>query len=379
MSFAALHQDDRAWWLSHSPEAIRKLWPILRDGRATVGEVMNELFGTDEAVKLMLAANLVYYHDDPHQMLFLRYAIPQASYLLGGGHYIRGGSQALTDRLVALIEQAGGTLQSGREAGSLLVEKSQITGVGHQARNGGDPRVDEAPVIFGNAAPHVLAQMLPEQRRADFFTPYLKHRPSISLWTVSLGLNRPAREFGVRSYSTFVIPDWMRSFSQIREAAAVIAEYPANRMPPYVFVDYSQIDNGLNETGAHLVTFCGADRLENWLSIGEEEKKARKESWINALIADINQHFPGLAGAVVHREMATAETMQRYLNTPGGAVYGFAPDGTLGQMIKQGPRTSVGGLWLASAYTVSGGFTGAMIGGAQAASQALRAARSRSH
>jgi all-trans-retinol 13,14-reductase len=76
--------------------------------------------------------------------------------------------------------------------------------------------------------------------------------------------------------------------------------------------------------------------------------------------------------------MATAETMQRYLNTPGGAVYGFAPVDSLRQTIKRGPRTRIRGLWLASAYTVSGGYTGAMIGGAQAASGAMREARSRS-
>ena len=53
--------------------------------------------------------------------------------------------------------------------------------------------------------------------------------------------------------------------------------------------------------------------------------------------------------------MATAETMSRYLNTPGGAVYGFAPEGTLGQTIRPDPRTTIGGLWLASAYTFGGG------------------------
>lgn len=89
------------------------------------------------------------------------------------------------------------------------------------------------------------------------------------------------------------------------------------------------------------------------------------------MIADIDRQFPGIAGAVAHREMSTAETMQRYLNTPGGAVYGFAPEGTLGQTLKQGPRTTIDGLWLASAYAVGGGFTGSMIGGAQAARQAM--------
>ena len=39
------------------------------------------------------------------------------------------------------------------------------------------------------------------------------------------------------------------------------------------------------------------------------------------------------------------------------------------------PRTPIDGLWLASAYTFGGGFTGAMLGGAEAARQALRQAR----
>jgi len=67
------------------PEAVRRLWPLIREGRATVSEVFDELFGADEAVKLALGANLGYWHDTPDQMLFLRYAVAQASYLIGGG------------------------------------------------------------------------------------------------------------------------------------------------------------------------------------------------------------------------------------------------------------------------------------------------------
>jgi all-trans-retinol 13,14-reductase len=165
---------------------------------------------------------------------------------------------------------------------------------------------------------------------------------------------------------------FVRTLSQMREAAAVLGEPPGKRMLHYALVDYCRIDSGLNETAPYLVALCGVDRLENWTALGVAAKKAHKERWIDCLIADIDRHFPGLAGAVVHREMATAETMQHYLNTPGGAVYGFAPEGTLGQTVKQGPRTTIDGLWLASAYTSGGGFTGAMLGGAQAASQAMR-------
>jgi len=375
VSFAARHQFDRAWWLTHLPRAVAKLWPLYRYGRATVGEVLRELFDADEAIKFALAANITYYHDDPERMLFLRYAIPQASYLAGGGHYVRGGSQALSDRLVALIKEAGGTLEAGREANHLLFANGRIIGVGHHARDGSDAREEETPMIFGNAAPQLLAGMLPADRRAAFLSHHRQRKPSISLWTMSFGVNRPPREFGVRNYSTFVIPDWMHSLSQIHEASALMAEAPAGRAPYYVLVDYDLIDSGLNKTGSSVLSLCGGDRLDNWTSLSAETVKARKEQWMDCIVADLDRRFPGLAHAITHREMATAQTMQRYLNTPGGSVYGFAPEGSLFEALTQGPRTTIKGLWLASAYTGSGGFTGAMFGGALAAGQAMQEAR----
>ena len=318
VSLAARHQFDRNWWLTHALQAAVKLWPIYRYGRQTVGEVLRELFGADEAVKFALAANIGYYHDDPERMLFLRYAIPQASYLAGGGHYVRGGSQALSDRLVALITEAGGTLESGREVDALLFQNDAIRGVGHHARSGGDVREDEATMVFGNAAPQVLARMLPADRRAAFLSPYAKRPPSISLWTMSFGVNRLPRDFGLRSYSTFIIPDWMQKLSQMREASALMAAAPAGRVPGYVAVDFSRIDSGLNEKGPYLLSLCSGDRLDNWSSLDAATAKARKEQWMDCVVADLDQRFPGLASAIVHREMATAETMRHYLNTPDG-------------------------------------------------------------
>jgi phytoene dehydrogenase-like protein len=375
LSSAAMHRNDRSWWLSHAPEALRHLWALLRDGRATLGEVMTGLFGGDERVKIALAANLVYWHSDPDRFRFLRYAVAQASYIAGGGHYVRGGSKLLADRLASLIRDAGGVLESGREADEILLKDGKVAGVGHRSKRDDDRRIDETRIILGNAAPQVLAGMLPEEKRTTFLKPYAGRNLSVSLWTLSLGLNRPARDFGVRSYSTFIVPDWMENFSQMREMAAIMGEEPGKRMPLYVFVDFHQIDSGLNEGPPYLVSFCSVDRLENWTPLGQAAKKARKEAWANALINDIDKHFPGIAGAVVYREMATAETMRDYLNTPGGAVYGFSPEVTSIDAFAPGPRTIIPGLWLASAFTSGGGFTGAMLGGAQAATEAMRQMR----
>ena len=52
----------------------------------------------------------------------------------------------------------------------------------------------------------------------------------------------------------------------------------------------------------------------------------RKERWMDRIVADLDRQFPGIAAAIVHREMSTSETFQQYLNTPGGSLYGFAPE-----------------------------------------------------
>ena len=373
VALAARHRDEPGYWLRHAPEAVRRLWPLLREGRATVAEVLDGLFGADEAVKLALAANLSYFHDDPARTSFVRFAIPQASYLRGGGHYIRGGSQALSARLVALIEEAEGVVETGRDVSALVLGGECVIGAAHFGRGHGDPRVDYAPVIFGNAAPARLAEMLPENAREAFLAPYANRRPSVSLWTLSLGLSRPPAEFGVRSYSTFMLPPWVRTLAAIRDAGCVLGE-DSGRLPPYVFVDYNRIDSGLNQAGPYLGSLCGIDRIENWRHLSAEAKQTRKTMWMERLVADLDREFPGLAKSVVHREMATAETMAHYLNTPDGAVYGFAPEREGVNPLGMTARTAIEGLWLASAYTFSGGFTGAMMGGAVAARDVVRAA-----
>ncbi len=362
------HEDDRGWWLWNAPTLPWRLWPLIRDRHSTLSEVLQRLFGDDEAIKIALAPNISYYTDDPDTMPFIAYAIPQASYLMGGGHYVRGGSQVLSDRLVAIVREAGGEAEAGRDVSEILLEGSRVRGARHHARGAEDPQEDLAPVVFGNAAPTALAAMLPVQARPSFSAPYRDLRPSISLWTISLGLSRPSAEFGVRRYSTSILPAWVKTLADVRKAGTFLRENPGIRLPPYGLVAYDQIDSGLNQNGPYLVSMVGVDRLENWADIDADAARMRKELWMDRIIGDLDGQFPGIACAVVQREMSTAETYHQYLNTPNGAIYGFAPQ-TRGFMPLA--KTTIDGLYLASAFTGAGGFTGAILGGGWAARSAM--------
>lgn len=346
---------------------------VVRERKYSLGEVLKELFGEDEAVKLALFAHLGYYGDDPDSIWFPFVGIAQASYHVGGGHYPRGGSKTLATRLAQLIAEAGSEIRTGRRATRILCESGRAVGVQHVDASAEDDQTavtTEAGYVFGNAAPALLAEMLPERERTSFGAAYADRRRSTSLWTIALGLNRPPREFGVRCWSSAVFPDWMRSLGELRQCTGLLGEAPAGRLPYYVLVDYSHVDAGLTPSAPYLMTICGLDRLENWNGLGRDAYQDRQARWTEALLTTLSNEFPGLADAVVQTEMTTARSIESYLGTPGGAVYGFAPEPGKSRFAR--PQTPIRGLLLASAYTGFGGYSGSIMGGAAAAGRAIR-------
>ena len=147
---------------------------------------------------------------------------------------------------------------------------------------------------------------------------------------------------------------------------------PEGRFPQYALTDYSKIDSGLNKQGKYVACLCSLDHIDNWQHLTEEEYRTKKEAWQEALLDHLNEQFPGIKGAIIFREMRTARAMQDYLNTPGGAIFGFERTTPFLPGRPPTARTSMKGLYLASAFgTHGGGFTGALLSGDAAAKRAL--------
>jgi phytoene dehydrogenase-like protein len=369
-----VEKHDGAWWRANLTELPLDLWAVARDLRSTLSEVMERYFGSCEALKLALTANLYYYTDDPDTLWWMAYAVAQGGFFTGGGYYIKGGSLALSTALADVITGNGGTILTGTAASEILCdERGAVCGI--RLANG---RTEATSCLFGNASPHALAGMLPPQQAHALRDSFSGRQPSISLFEANIALDRPGSALGIDTYSTAFLPDWMTNLSDFSHAAPILGHPPGGRLPPMIVVDYGQIDSGLSDDAPAPISITGIDRLENWSGLSEEAYRARKKSWLEALIARCDAAWPGFAAAVVSADLATARTMAEFLATPGGAVYGFAPrpprlsmPGPHGQVQS---NTTVPGLWLASAYAGFGGFTGAMGGGAMAALRALRGA-----
>ncbi len=354
--------------------ALYRLRPALRDWRRSLTEVFARAFGDDEAVKCALAANLAYYHDNPDSLWWVFFAAAQGGFLGSGGRFIRGGSQRLSSALARAIKAAGGDVQVRRNAVAIRLDRAgRPAGVTHVDRRGDNAVEHMASIVIANAAPTVVAAMLPEPARASFAAAYAARPLSMSVFAATYGLSVRPSEFGVRAYASFLLPSWMRKLSDHARSATLLGSAPGDQAPVMTMVDYSAIDSGLGGP-PYPVSVVGPDRLANWAGLDKEAHDARRNSWRDAIAAAIDREFPGFAAHVVTSVFNTAHSMNSYLGTPEGAIYGFAPTpptGPIWRGVDRSVMTPVPGLYLASAFAGFGGFTGAIMAGRDAADRIL--------
>jgi phytoene dehydrogenase-like protein len=354
--------------------ALRKLLPAIRDWNLSLSQKLDRTFGDNEAVKAALAANLSYYHDDPTTTWWMFFAIAQGGYLLSGGRYVQGGSQRLSSALARAIKTAGSDVILRRVASAIAVDASgRVTSLTHAAKDGSDPRTVDTARIIGNAAPEILAALLPEASGAKLAAAYGPRQRSISLFALTLGLSAPPSTFGITSYSTQLLPDWMTTFDDYVQGTTLMASEPGQRMPPLALVDYAAIDSGV-PAPPYVLSVVGPDSLMNWEDSDQDAYRAKRARWQDAIVAYLDGIYPGLAAAVVASSFNTALSVKTYLGAPQGAVYGFAPTPprSLLDLRKQTPATAVPGLYLASAYAGFGGYTGVIQSAGACADMILR-------
>ena len=165
----------------------------------------------------------------------------------------------------------------------------------------------------------------------------------------------------------------MKKLADYRLSGDLMAGLPGNDMPILTVVDYSAIESGIAGP-PYPVSVVGVDKVGHWSGLDKAAYEARRERWREAIIGAVDREFPGFASSVVGSVFSTASTMQSYLNAPDGAVYGFAPvppPGPIWKGPETSPKTSLRGLYLASSYAGSGGFTGAILAGGRAANLVL--------
>lgn len=352
------------------------LYPVLypnmvRYANRTVAEFLDAITKDDE-LKIILAALMPWYHDDPYTASLVSFAFGQASYFMGGGYYVKGGSQKLSDALGTIITNHGGTILQNHLVTGITIKKGRACGVTY--RDDREPGKKEKQVstkcVIANAAiPHVANYLLPVPANQKLLKKIRTQVPSISFLSVYLKFRRSLSQLGNQSYLTVVGDKRWTKFAQFAEACK-IDDYNVKGMG---FTDYSIIDNGMPEEGRYSGVLVVVDSLLQWEGLSPTEYEARKKLAASILIERLERIVPGVKGEIEAYDVVTPRTIHHQTNNPAGTPYGFAHIPSQEGLRRMGYASPVRGLYFASAWSRPGAaYIGTICGGYNCAKKVFK-------
>ncbi len=333
----------------------------------SLGDFLDEHIGNDD-LKLILLGNLGYFHDDPYSISLNYYLVAQGSYYGGNASFIKGGSQKLSDALVSVIKEHGGTVKLNHLSTEIIFEDNRPVGVRYENTTGKRKNIftDYAANIVVNASVPTLARkLLPGNRRKELLEKIEGLNVGASLLTVYFGFRKPLKEIGYRYYSTFVFDPTIKTQKDILQN-----NRSGFATRGFTLVDYSQIDSALAPSGKGVGAVCCIGYLSEWEGMERESYLKKKSHVVETIVARCEKLIPGFRDALEYVEAGTPLTVKRYTMNPEGAVYGFAQNpGKSSDYLSALPEN----LYVASAWgKFGGGFSGSIYSGYMTALDILR-------
>lgn len=333
---------------------------VMRHYKKSAADLTRDM---DPELALLLHGNVGYYADRASHLSALFHAMAQGSFYDGGGWFIQGGSQTLSDYLASVITGHGGEIVTSARVQQVTMEGKKAAGVTYVRRK---EHVEvRSRIVIADIAPYtVYTQMLPPAARDSKI---LGREVADSLLTIYVGFSKNLKEvYGTRPYSNFFF-----------EGCDSLAAYDAKVDGPtearnFVFVDYSQIDAALAPEGRSFGAICTTDFLRDWEGLDKERYAQQKAAVAEAFLARLERAYPGIRELILFYEVGTAKTMQRYLQSPGGTAYGYAP--TPQQVSRRVPAVSrtVPNLFFTGSWVMGGGFTPSILSGQMSAEAAVK-------
>ncbi|XLS29640.1 phytoene desaturase family protein [Flavobacteriaceae bacterium M23B6Z8] len=346
------------------------LYPnIVEATRHTVGSWLDKYI-KNEDLKLELAAHVVYYADDPYTLSMFYFGLPQSSFIRGGGHFIQGGSQKLSDYLVSYIEKNGGTVLLGKKVQKIVTKNGKVVSVAFSDSFNKDKTLNN--IECDNAVANCAIPLVPDMLVKPFDN-LLRNKMegktiSCSLLCLYLGFNTDLKAFGVKHYSNYIQGDDVNTLKDV---------HPNQRKDwtkrSFIFVDYGQINAKLAPAGKSVGAICTVDYLEDWENLNAEAYTAKKKEVTEHLLQRLDAQFPGIRDRIEYAEIATPKTMKRYTLNTGGTPYGFTQSKEQSGFKRFRNNFLIPNLYFASAWAFpGGGFEGTIMTGFLAALQMLK-------
>ncbi len=341
----------------------------------TTREVLEDLTDNQRLIAV-LTAQCGDYGLPPAESSFAIHALV-AHHYFRGGYYPIGGSGAIAESIIPVIERAGGTVLINAEVAQIVIEDGRAVGV----RMAADDRVIRAPIVISDAGVvNTFTRLLPPEvaEASGLLADLAQVSPSMAHMCLYLGFEQTAAELDLPQHNLWIYPhdDYDRAFRDSRndpaaELPLVYVTFPAAKDP-----DFQRRHPG--HATVDIITAAPYEWFERWQGSRwkrrDPDYDALKQEVADRMLAALYTQLPQLRGKVAIAEISTPLTTQHFAGYGRGELYGL--DHTP-QRLRQGflkPTTPIRGLYLTGQDIVTCGVAGAMFGGVLTAASLLRGA-----
>lgn len=299
----------------------------------------------------------------PQQQSTMLFLTMWNAYHRHGFYNFLGGSQALSNAMADVIQEAGGLIHTKQLVTGIEVENGSAKLVRTKKGN-----CYAADFVISNASlPGTIKLIGEDKLSSGERNRYQKWKAGPSMVSVYLGVDQDYRAAFGETSEIFV-----NTNDNPSEADEV-----ANRCRydgPYSIVNYTMVDPSyVPSPDKNVIVLSVLANYDCFASL--EDYKAHKEQLARDLIVRAEAVLPGLASHVEVMEVGTPKTMERYTLNPRGSIVGF--DHNIEQVMFKRMNTTyfegIDNLYLVGAWTFPGGGQSAvMISGMQAAQDILK-------
>jgi all-trans-retinol 13,14-reductase len=331
----------------------------------TVHEMLERMIG-DPRLRAVLGAQWCDYGAIPAQACFGMQAKVTRSFSRGAFYPI-GGAAALSQRMLNVIERAGGRALVDACVDEILVEGGAAIGV-----RTADGRTYRSPRIISDAGVlNTVGRLLPaEWRDSAWGKEILSFAPSHSAVVMHLGFEGDVAAHGATVHNHWFFETWDQN-------ANLWADPFAPGDAPMMFVSFPTLHDPAYDPGprvkhtADLIVMTNAEAFTGWMgtrdAAAQRDYRQQKGVLEKKLLGQFSRYFPRLAPLVDYYEMSTPATIASYTSAPRGAIYGIEVTPRRFLSPHLGPYTPIRGLYFGGQDVVTPGVFPAMVGGMMAA------------
>ena len=346
---------------SDEPLTREKAPLIYEYGAKTGKEVLDQYF-KNPIIKGVYRALFGYLGMPVDRVPFVALA---ALYARGEGTcYVKGGSQAMSSALADEFLASGGTIKFNTAVEKILVEDGAVKGI---LTDAGEIFRTETVLCNANRI-NVYVDMIDEQNVPEsVFADLRVSTPSMSSFGLFIGLNCTAEEAGIRNATSFMAAPInsprMRYDVGLRQTKVIPGGYMSC---------YNIDDPDYSPQGTSVITILSSQMADAWIQLPPEKYHEAKMEYAAKLLDFLYQFYPNICGHIEELEAFTPLTLMRYIQSPGGAIYGV--DAYFKDLIanKMQARSPIQGLYFCGASLLFGGFNTTLTSGYTAAKLMLK-------